>query len=126
MPGMLQKPPAFAPRYYKFESISLQRRVIQTDHPDGARLSAMLFLGSEETLLNLYLVAEPAEGSVPRTVALFTSQNKARAFQVCGWSRFTFALTAAEMGRSAARIPRQNLLNFCSEPARSSRICWLG
>ena len=30
MPGMLQKPPAFVPRYYEFESISLQRRVERT------------------------------------------------------------------------------------------------
>jgi len=27
IPGMLQKSPAFVPRYYKFESIPLQRRV---------------------------------------------------------------------------------------------------
>jgi ribosome-binding protein aMBF1 (putative translation factor) len=30
MPGMLRKSAAFAPRYRKFEAISLQRRVLQT------------------------------------------------------------------------------------------------
>jgi hypothetical protein len=30
MPGMLQKSLAFVPRYYKFESTSLQRGVMQT------------------------------------------------------------------------------------------------
>jgi hypothetical protein len=32
MPGILQKSPAFVPRYYKFESVSLQRRVTRTHH----------------------------------------------------------------------------------------------
>ena len=30
MPRMLQKSPAFVPPYYKFESVSLQRGVVQT------------------------------------------------------------------------------------------------
>jgi hypothetical protein len=34
MPGILRKSTAFVPRYQKFESISLQRRVIyKLDHP---------------------------------------------------------------------------------------------